>query len=146
MTATTTTRFVDGIARYLMAQGIVRYGLPAPPPGPLPAVYLSGLPATPDGAVSIIVYDERFDRDDQNPDVFCQFRWRTAGKDIRTTDDLADAAKAILHDMSHVTLPNGVVVALCRRRIRGLTVPDDNGRYERADSYQFILNPEVEIP
>lgn len=141
---TDTRTLVDALARHLAAAGLARYTPTGVYSGAgLPAAFDSLLPATPDAAVALTVYDEQYGRDDHNPDVFIQFRWRTAGKDPRTTNDVADAASRLLHDASHLLLPGGVRVLLCRRQIRGITTPDSNGRFERADSYRLTLNPEA---
>ncbi|WP_280273375.1 minor capsid protein [Nocardia wallacei] len=140
--STDTGTFVDSLARYLDSAGLVRYQpVGAYSAGTVPAVFLNLLPAQPDAALAITVYDEVFDRDDHNPDLYVQLRWRTAGTDPRTTDDAADAANRLVHDQAHFILPGAVRVMLCRRKVRGLTTPDSNGRYERADSYVFTLNP-----
>ncbi|QIS18530.1 phage tail terminator protein [Nocardia terpenica] len=139
---TGTRTLLDALARHLAALGLARYQpTDAYPSGALPAVFWNLLPPKPDDAISITIYDEAFDRDDHNPDVYVQLRWRTAGSDPRTTDDAADLAARSLHDISHLTLPGGVRVLLCRRKIRGLTTSDATGRFERADSYVFTLNP-----
>ncbi|MFI5778137.1 minor capsid protein [Nocardia sp. NPDC051570] len=140
--STDTGRFVDALARYLHSAGMARYQpVGTYPDGDIPAVFFNLLPAKPEAALAITVYDEQFDRDDHNPDLYVQLRWRTAGKDPRTVDLTADAASRILHDQTHLTFSGGVRVLLCRRKVRGLTIPDSNGRYERADSYVFTLNP-----
>ncbi|MGW1740451.1 phage tail terminator protein [Nocardia sp. NPDC001965] len=134
--------FLESLARYLDASGVARY-VPAGAytPGELAAVTFALLPTKPDTAVALTVYDESFQRDDHNPDVYVQFRWRAAGTDPRVVDRAADSATRLLHDASRFQLPGGPRVLLCRRRIRGLTTPDSNGRYERPDSYLFTLNP-----
>ncbi|MBF6460154.1 hypothetical protein IU433_14025 [Nocardia puris] len=135
-------QFLDSFARHLDAAGLARYiPIGAYPPGTLPAITFTLLPPEPDAAVALTVYDEVLDRDDHNPDIFVQLRWRTGGTDPRTTDAVADAATRHLHDARHVRLPDGPRILLCRRRIRGVTAPDSNGRYERADSFVFTLNP-----
>ncbi|RJO69771.1 hypothetical protein D5S18_28125 [Nocardia panacis] len=140
--STDTVRFVDALARYLHSAGMARYQpIGAYPEGDIPAVFFNLLPAKPEAALAITVYDELFDRDDHNPDLFVQLRWRAAGTDPRTVDLTADATSRILHDRAHLTFPGNVRVLLCRRKVRGLTTPDSNGRYERADSYVFTLNP-----
>ncbi|WP_067566140.1 minor capsid protein [Nocardia acidivorans] len=139
---TDTATFVDALARYLDSAGLVRYQLVgAYAEGDIPATFFNLLPAKPEAALAITVYDELFDRDDHNPDVYVQLRWRLPGRDPRSVDRIADDANAILHDKTHLTFPGGVRVLLCRRKVRGLTTPDSNGRFERADSYVFTLNP-----
>lgn len=140
---TSTRQLVDALARYLDSTGIARYQPTGVyPSGSVPAVFAGLLPATPDAVVALTVYDVQFGRGDiGNEDVYIQFRWRTAGKDPRTTDDVADAATALLHDAERLLLPGGVRVLLCRRKIRGITTPDSTGRFERADSYMLTLNP-----
>ncbi|WP_051164448.1 phage tail terminator protein [Nocardia testacea] len=134
--------FLEALARHLDAAGLARY-IPAGayPPGTVPAATFSLLPSKPDAAVALTVYDEVLDRDDHNPDVYVQMRWRAAGIDPRVVNASADAATRQLHDATHIQLPDGPRVLLCRRKIRGLATPDSNGRYERADSYVFTLNP-----
>ncbi len=138
-----TGTFVDSLSRYLESAGLVRYQPVGayPPDGPAPAVFFNLLPDSPEGALAVTVYDEVFDRDDHNPDLYIQLRWRTAGADPRTTDTVADSANRLLHDQSGLIFPGDVRVLLCRRKVRGLTTPDSNGRYERADSFVFTLNP-----
>jgi hypothetical protein len=140
--AYTTAQIVDALAQHLKANGLVKYDPSgAIPAGPLPMVRMQSLPATPDAAIAIAVYDENFDRDDHNPDCYIQLRYRTAGKDPRITENLADAVTALLHDASEYVMPGGVRVLLSRRKIRGLLEPDSNARYERADSFRFTLTP-----
>ncbi|MGV9662580.1 minor capsid protein [Nocardia niigatensis] len=137
-----TRTFVDALARYLASAGLARYEPTGPYlDGSAPAVFFNQLPDSPDTAVAITVYDELFDRDDHNPDLFVQLRWRAAGLDPRDVDELADNASRALHDRTHIQLANGVRVLLCRRRIRGLALPDSNARFERSDSYVFTLTP-----
>ncbi|MFC9874878.1 phage tail terminator protein [Nocardia salmonicida] len=140
---TSTRQLVDALARYLDSTGIARYQpTGAYPSGALPAIFDGLFPAAPDAALALTVYDVQYGRGDiGNEDVYIQFRWRTAGKDPRITNDVADRATELLHDAERLLLPGGVRILLCRRKIRGITTPDSNGRYERADSFMFTLNP-----
>lgn len=102
---------------------------------------LTDSPAT---QVSINVYDHSTARDDHNPDIFVQLRFRAAGRDPRVVDRLADAVFAELHwSDSHPAenWPGGVHVLQCRRVVRGPSAPDSSDRYERPDSYRITFNP-----
>lgn len=139
--STNTTELVDAIARHLAALKLVRYEpTGAYKNGTLPAVFVGQLPDRPDDAVSIRVYDRSRDRDRDNPDWYVQLRFRRAGRDPRPVDDFADAVDAALDDRSHFTLPGGIGVKLCRCKIRGVSDPDDSGRWSRPDSYVFTLD------
>lgn len=131
----------DGLAQHLADAGLARYTPDGPyPPGPLPAVFYLRHPDTPADAITIVIYDENHDRDDHNPDIYVQLRYRRAGTDPRPVDRLADAVFELLHDRSHFTLPNGIGVKLCRRKIAGMSDPDTSGRWSRPDSYMFTLD------
>lgn len=133
---------VVGLAMHLEAIGVARYnesGIYSPTG--LPAVFFGTLPDKPDAAILINTYNDDRDRDDESPDLYVQFRFRTPGRNPHTTPSLADGVFERLHDRSNFTLPNGVNVLLCRRKIVGPTAPDQNGRYTRPDSYTLTLNP-----
>lgn len=136
-----TVPVLAGIAQYLAGAGLVRYN----PTGVytntgLPVVLFGQLPDSPDDAVLINLYNQDNTRDDGTPDYYLQLRFRTAGRDPRTTEALADAAFHHLHNLTHHTW-SGVRVLSCRRHIRGPIDPDQNGRYTRPDSYRVVINP-----
>ena len=136
------SQVVAALSQFLEDNGKARYEpTGAYPTGTAPAVFMGRLPATPDSVVLINVYDWQRGRDDHNPDVYVQLRYRTAGKDPRTTENQADSVDALLHDRTEYVMPGGVRVLLSRATLRGLIEPDDNGRYERADSFRFTLTP-----
>lgn len=138
--APTTSQAVDGISRLLSEAGLARYSpTGAYSAGPLPAVFSGKLPPAPAAAMSIRVYDERRDADDDNPDLYVQIKVRLPGGDIRAVDDLMDAIRARLHRKSRFALPGGVRVLQCSRKVRGLTEPDANDLWTRPDSYMFTL-------
>lgn len=102
---------------------------------------LTDLPGT---QVSVNTYDHSTARDDHNPDVFVQLRFRAAGRDPRVVDRLADAVFAELHWPDFhpsENWPGGVHVLQSRRVVRGLSAPDSSDRYERPDSYRITFNP-----
>jgi hypothetical protein len=133
---------VVGLAQHLDTLGLARYHPDGVyPDGPLPAVFFGQLPDKPDAAVLVNVYNDDRDRDDTTPDLYVQFRFRTPGRDPRTTTVLGDSVFEALHDRSTLTLPNGVRVLLCRRTVAAPLAADQNGRYTRPDSYRFTLNP-----
>ncbi|MFE7746870.1 hypothetical protein ACFU5M_31725, partial [Nocardia sp. NPDC057455] len=81
--ATTTSALLQALAQHLAAAGLARYSLtgysgddPA-----RPAVAFEQLPAAPDTAVSMAVYNHLTDRDRWNPDVYVRLRFRAAGVD-----------------------------------------------------------------
>ncbi len=133
---------IVGVAEHLDALGLARYestGIYGA--GVLPAVFFGELPDKPDTAVLVNIYNDDRSRDDDSPDLYVQFRFRTPGRDPRTTADLGDLVFERLHRSSNIVLPNGVRVLNCHRHITGPLAPDQNGRYTRPDSYTFTLNP-----
>ncbi len=131
-----------GLAEHLAALSLARYNADGIYTATgLPAVFFGQLPDKPDAAVLVNSYNDDRDRDDESPDLYVQFRFRTPGRNPHTTKALAESVFEALHDRSSFTLPNGVQVLLCRRHIAGPVDPDVNGRYTRPDSYTFTLNP-----
>ncbi|MCZ4557984.1 minor capsid protein [Rhodococcus maanshanensis] len=141
MTGHTRSQVADGLARYIAAAGLCRYSPTGVyPVDPLPAAVFGTFPDSPADAIGLRVYNESGDRDDANPDVYVQLRFRRAGKDPRPTDDFADAVKNLLHDRERFVLPGGIRVLLCRRVVTASTTPDASARYSRPDSYRLTLN------
>lgn len=133
---------LDGLARYLADAGLVRYSPTGVyPAGGLPAVVFGAMPDAPADVVAINVYDDSRDRDDWNPDVYVQLRFRTAGRNPSTTDDLGDGVFNELHLLDHTVFPGGVRLLIARRVIRAPHDQDAAGRYSRPDSYRLTINP-----
>lgn len=107
-----------------------------------PLIVMGAMPATPDNAVTINVYNSSHERTDTgNPDYWVQLRWRAAGTDPRTVGDMADKAGALLDDQTHIPLNPQVHVRYATRTVRTPIGQDANKRYERADSYHLSLKP-----
>lgn len=138
---TSTEELVVGLAQHLDAIGLARYSeTGAYGAGSLPAIFFGGFPDTPGRALTIRQYDQSNARDNANADHYVQIRSRCESTDPLGADVMADALFDALHDRSHFTLPNGVGVKLCTRKIRGVADPDIGGRYSRPDSYIFTLD------
>lgn len=140
-----TEQVLDALARHLADAGVAQYnpaGVYTEKPA-LPAVLFGMLPDKPDTAVAINRYDWSTARDDFNPDVFVQLRFRGAGRDPRTVERLADAVFAVLHwPIYHPTETwNGTHVLMSRRTVAAPIDQDANGRYHRADSYRLTITP-----
>ncbi len=109
-----------------------------------PVVYLQQNFDTPDSALTIWCYYGP-ERDVDNPHVGT---WRVqiacrvaANSPSLAADALADSVYDRLHGRSHVKLPNGTRLLLCRQVVRGLADLDAGGRFYRADSYELLTNP-----
>ncbi|NMM84313.1 hypothetical protein B2J88_08060 [Rhodococcus sp. SRB_17] len=134
-----TVELLEALAGHLDDSGLARYAAIYSGDG-LPAIYFGSLPDKPDTAILLNVYNEDRSRDDATPDYYVQIRYRTAGRDPRAVELLADAVFRHLHDQSNVAW-GGVNVLLCRRILRAPTAPDSNLRYTRPDSYRITTNP-----
>ena len=128
------------IAARLAATGEIQYEADGVYSGTSPAVVFGRIPDKPDNLIAVNIYDDQRDRDDTSPDVYVQLRFRTGGRDPRTTNALADSVFLAIHDASNVVWGTTSVLH-CRRVVRAPIGADDNGRYERADSYRLTLNP-----
>lgn len=145
------TRLVHSLCTLMRDEGYWQFSLTSPysENRNKPAAFFGGMPTDPHTAVTVRVYDEDTSRDDHNPDIFVQLRFRAAGKDIRAVEDLADKAFQRLHwpaeHQPEVWPPRGwpdsVHVLMSRRVVRGIAGQDANERWERADSYRFTINP-----
>lgn len=147
MTATPdTNRLVAALCAMMRDEGYWQYSLTAPytENRDKPAAFFGGLPMDPHTAVTVRVYDLDTSRDDHNPDVFVQLRFRAAGKDIRAVEKLADRAYDRLHwpkEHPPEVWPEDVHVLQSRNQVRGIAGQDSNERWERADSYRITINP-----
>lgn len=141
MTAPTYTGLVTDLAQHIAnnglgqwhPQGIYRNYAP-------PAIYLGRIPDEAGNSIALNVYADDRTRDDNTPDIRVQIRVRGT-KDPRVTNQIADDLFQLLHDQSHYQLDNGTKVLLSRRHLRSSEDPDANGRWHRADSYIFTVNP-----
>lgn len=100
----------------------------------------------PDDAVILNIYDDVRIEDAWNPDLYIQFRYRTAAEDSLAIHEVADRFYQRLdfqhsHQLSRLILPGGVTVQWAERRVTTDATPDDAGRWTRADSYRLTLNP-----
>lgn len=135
----------DALAKHLAALGLARYT----PDGiytatGLPAIFFGKLPDKPDTAILINTYNEDRGRDQSTPDFYVQLRFRTAGRDKRTTDRLADTVFRELDDLVNDRSNQvwaGVNILSCHRILRVPAAQDTTLRYERPDSYRITTNP-----
>lgn len=132
---------VDAIAEWMADNGLAN--LTWNNTNGLPNIAFGAMPATPDNAVTINVYNSSIARDDRgNPDYYVQFRFRAAGNDPGPVGDMADALAELLLDATHLPLTPAVVVRHATRTVRTpVGLDDSNKRYERADSYRLNLKP-----
>ncbi|MGM5065729.1 phage tail terminator protein [Rhodococcus qingshengii] len=141
-----TTDLLEALAQRLNDLGVARYdpNIDVYPEGPLPVVFFGQLPDKPATAILLNAYNADHSRDQGNPDYYVQLKFRTAGRDPRTVDRLADAVFRALDDLyndRHTTRWGDVLVMLCHRHIRGPAMQDLNSRYTRPDSYTITTNP-----
>lgn len=139
---------LDSLGQHLAGLGLVRYsttvGYGADDPA-VPAYVLYDLPESPDTAVAAAVAQYATDRDRDNPDVLVRLRFRAAGDSPLPVALLANAVRGVLrwpqHRTEPETWPGGVRVldVLSQPLVR--PVQDANGRWMRADTYRFTLNP-----
>lgn len=131
---------VDALAEWMAGQGLANLSWNSS--NGLPNIAYGAMPASPDNAVTINVYDSSITRDDTgNPDYWVQFRFRAADNDPGPVGDMADALAAHLLDATHLQLTPAVTIRHATRTVRTPVGMDDNKRYERADSYRLNLKP-----
>lgn len=135
----TTRALVSGLAARIAAAGAGTYRPDgsAYRPDEVPITF-GGLPATQGAAIALTPYDSVDDVGHDDRLVSVQVRMRSAGADVRPLWDIADQVFAALHNASDYEL-DGVAVAWSARSITAPLGPDESGRYEQADSYQFQL-------
>lgn len=129
---------MKGLAGFLDEQGVAKYReTTAYQPGEIP-VTIKRLPANPDKAVAVTAYSTDDELILPVRTVYVQFRFRAAG--ARTdVDDFAEEVFDILQGKHNFALPNGVVVSRARRVNAAPLGVDENGRDERADNYELII-------
>ena len=102
-------------------------------------IFYGPILAAPDRAIGVTCYIQTDDIETGRADRYVQVRFRGAKSAPNGADILADAAFTALHGVYQVS---GI-----SRITRTSTAPvgaDDNGRQERVDNYQLILdNPEA---
>lgn len=116
-------------------QGIYRTFAP-------PAIYLGRLPDEAGNSIALAVYSDDRNRDDLTPDIRVQIRVRGT-KDPRVTNRIADDIFQLLHrrDKYRLGTDNGTKILSSYRHLRTPEDTDTNGRWHRADSYTFTVNP-----
>lgn len=143
MPGPTVEQVLDSLAQHLHDLGVATFAPDGVYPATVtaPAVYFAQLYKAPDPAVAIAHYYS-------DPDVMLggsprmrfQLRWR-GDRTPQTVNRYADRAYAALHTLTPGSWPGGVRIQWCVRQIVAPLEPDENGRWERADSYEIQLNP-----
>ncbi|MET9329476.1 minor capsid protein [Tsukamurella sp. NPDC003166] len=134
------------LAQHLADLGVAVYTPTYPASVPLPAVTFGRLPQSPTLAVALNRYHTDTSADSANPTMRIQLRWR-ASKLLAVERIADDAHRAIrFNESPDLTSepqmwPGGVRVQSCARVISAPSEPDANGNWERADSFELILNP-----
>ncbi|MBB4915096.1 minor capsid protein [Streptosporangium saharense] len=140
---TTFTRdLLSGLAMLLAEAGVGEWNPTGVYDGTRTALTIGGLPASPDTAIALAIYGVgRAGDDAAQTDASVQVQFRVRGKaDPRVVDDLADLVFDALHGLSDRVLPTGVLVLLSQRRIVAPLDRDSNGRWERADCYELLVD------
>ncbi|NML50538.1 hypothetical protein HHL19_12795 [Streptomyces sp. R302] len=123
---------LDGIARYLAAEGLLTYD----PNSTSGDTFVETMPPAPDAAVSLALYDAgpQQARDD-DIDQRLQVRVR-GGPDPRVSRARAQAIYAALNGLTNTQLPDGTWAVLIAAR--GIPAPmgaDSSGRHEHVTNY-----------
>lgn len=134
-----TRALVSGLAARIAATGAGTYrpNGSAYLPGEVPITF-GGLPGAEGAAIAITPYDSVDDVGHADRLVSVQIRMRSPGPDVRPLWNTSDAIFGVLHNAVDYDL-DGVTVAWSARTITAPLGPDESGRYEQADSYQFQL-------
>jgi len=108
-----------------------------------PAVYFGIIPDEAGYAIAVNQYGQRdtIDRTTETPALLVQFRAR-GDKHPHSPGRILDRIYKDFHGQSHITLDNSTTVLACTRHLRGPEEQDAQGRWTRADSYTFTLNPQ----
>lgn len=142
----TYTHFVTHLATHLAKIGVGQYRKDgiyktyAPP-----AIYFGVIPDEAGFAIAVNVYNHitHSGRDTGTPAVYVQLRAR-GNKHPHSPAEILDRIYEHLHEQSNYQLDNATVVLLSARHLRGPEEQDKQGRWTRADSYTFTLNPQGE--
>lgn len=128
---------LEGLAVWLASQGFGVYRTSTPYTAADKAITIKRLPATPDWALAVNVYDVADEISLPTKRVRVQLRFRAPG--IPTAvDEWADDVAAALHGLHHFTAGNVRIERAERINFAALGV-DDNRREERTDNYELIL-------
>lgn len=108
-----------------------------------PAVYFGTIPDEAGYSIAVNQYGQRtvLDRTTSTPALLVQFRAR-GDKHPLSPAKILDRIYQHFHDNTHFTLDNSTTVLHCARHLRGPEEQDTQGRWTRADSYTFTLNPQ----
>lgn len=130
----------EGICRWLDAEGFGTYKADAPYSAQDRAITVKALPTSPDWAVAVTPYGVEDGDVLPNAEVYVQLRFR-APRDVPATavDEWADEVAGLLHFGRNLAMGD-IQVSQAQRTITAPLGVDDNGRFERADSYTLILN------
>lgn len=135
---------VTDLAAYLAGQQVGVWSADGIyPAGVVMPIYVGILPDEAATGIGLQVYSDDRQRDDVTPDIRVQVRIR-GDADPRPTGigpATADRIFILLHDRSNYDLDNATRVLLSRRHLRAPEERDETGRWTRADSYTFTLNP-----
>lgn len=147
MSTPTADDVLRALAQHLEDRGVAVYADTYPTTeGPLAVVTFGRLPQRPILAVALNRYNTDTSADSANPTMRIQLRWR-APKLLAVEQIADDTHRAIRFNESPdltsepQTWPGGVRVQSCARVISAPSEPDANGNWERADSFELILNP-----
>lgn len=110
-----------------------------------PAIYFGTIPDEAGYAITINQYNQitHTGRLTSTPAMYVQFRVR-GDKHPHSPGRILDRIYQELHDRDSYQLDNGTTVLLSTRHLRGPEEQDTQGRWTRADSYTFTLNPQGE--
>lgn len=143
----TTATLLEGLGLWLHELGLAHYdasGAGYDGSAGKPVVFLQQNFDEPASAITAWCYFGP-DRDVDNPHVGT---WRVQlacrveqNASSLAADALADSVYDRIHARSHVKLPNGTQLLLCKQVVRGLVDLDPSGRFYRADSYELLTNP-----
>lgn len=128
---------MEGLAAWLDEEGLADYK-PAGYSATDRAVTFKRLPTQPDTAVAVAVYGVADATVVPGTQVSIQLRFRAAAGDRLSVDAWADQVADRLH-WRHQFMAGTVRVQRARRTIAAMLGVDDNGREERADSYEITL-------
>lgn len=108
-----------------------------------PAIYFGAIPDEAGFSIAINQYDHitNLGRSTSTPALKVQFRAR-GNQHPHSPGQILDRIYQALHELSHFELDNSTTVLHCTRHLRGPEEKDTQGRWTRADSYTFTLNPQ----
>lgn len=128
---------LEGLAGWLAAGGFGVYKTTSPYGTADRAITIKRLPASPDWALAVNVYDISDEIMLPTKRVRVQLRFRAPGSPT-AVDEWADNVAAALHGLHHFTAGNVRIERAERINFAALGV-DDNRREERTDNYELIL-------